>query len=198
MRNAPYLIQCSNKINIFIGKIAYTVCMFRHGEMHFLPHARRITQHRDRTRRGNSAFPFQLVFRIRSCILSFGAHISSWSRTWDTTLICGLNHGWNRTLSLPSMRPWLLFWSLPCAVTFTLHLASSFDANSATSLCSMLLPSFTSSAFGAINFQFHNNSSFIVFQTEGKSQCLLKTSAGFFFPAMWWIMPAATAYRTRW
>jgi len=26
------------------------------------------------------------------------AHISSWSRTRDTTLIRGLNHGWNRTI----------------------------------------------------------------------------------------------------
>jgi len=46
----------SNKIDIFIGKIAYTVRMFRHGEMLLLPHARRIAQHRDRTRRGNSHF----------------------------------------------------------------------------------------------------------------------------------------------
>jgi len=46
----------SNKIDIFIGKIALTVRMFRHGEMLLLPHARRIVQHRDRTRRGNSHF----------------------------------------------------------------------------------------------------------------------------------------------
>jgi len=72
--------------------------MFRHGEMHLLPHARRIMQHRDRTRRGNSAFPFDTVFRIWSCVFSFGAHISSWSRTRDTTLIRGLNHGWNRVI----------------------------------------------------------------------------------------------------
>jgi len=81
-----------------IGKIAYTVRMFRHGEMQLLPHARRIMQHRDRTRRGNSAFLFDIVFRIWSCVFSFGAHISFWSRTRDTTLIRGLNHGWNRTI----------------------------------------------------------------------------------------------------
>jgi len=46
----------SNKIDIFIGKIACTVRMFRHGEMLLLPHARRIAQHRDGTRRGNSHF----------------------------------------------------------------------------------------------------------------------------------------------
>jgi len=46
----------SNKIDIFIGKIAHTVRMFRHGETLLLPHARRIVQHRDRTRRGNSHF----------------------------------------------------------------------------------------------------------------------------------------------
>jgi len=63
-----------------------------------LPHARRITQHRDRTRHGNSAFPFHFAFRIGSCIFSFEAHISSWSRTRDTTLIRGLNHGWNRII----------------------------------------------------------------------------------------------------
>jgi len=78
---------------IFIGKIDYTVCMFCHGEIDLLAQARRIIQHRDRTRRGNSAFPFQLVFRIRSRIFSFGMHIGSRSRTQDTTLIRGLNHG---------------------------------------------------------------------------------------------------------
>jgi len=77
-------------------------------------------------------------------------------------------------LSLPSIRLWLLFWPLPCAVAFTLCLASSFDANSATSFCSMSLHSFVSSADGAINFQFQNCSGFIAFQTEGKSQCFLK------------------------
>jgi len=46
----------SNKIDIFIGKIVCTVRMFRHGEMLLLPHARRIVQHRDRRRRGNSHF----------------------------------------------------------------------------------------------------------------------------------------------
>jgi len=91
----------SNKIDIFIGKIAYTARMFRHGKMLLLPHARRIVQHRDRTRRGNSAFPFHFVFRIGSCVFSFMAHISSWSRTQDTTLIRGLNHGWNRTIVTP-------------------------------------------------------------------------------------------------
>jgi len=96
LRNTPCLIKCSNEIDIFIGKIAYTVCMFHHGEIQLLPHAPRIAQHRDRTRRWNSAFPFQLVFRILSCVFSFGAHISSWSRTRDATLIRGLNHAWNR------------------------------------------------------------------------------------------------------
>jgi len=104
------------------------------------------------------------------------------------------------SLSLPSMRLWLFFWPLPCAAAFTLHLALSFDTNLATSFCSMLLPSCASSAGGAINFQFQNSSGFIMFQTEGRSQCLLKISAGFFLPAMWWmlIVPAATAYRTLW
>jgi len=50
----------SNKIDIFIGKIAHTVRVFRHGEMLLLPHARRIAQHRDRTRRGNSHFSVPL------------------------------------------------------------------------------------------------------------------------------------------
>jgi len=72
--------------------------MFRHGEMLLLPHARRIICHRNRTQRGNSSFPFHFVFRIRSCIFSIKAHISSWSRTRDTTSIRGLNHGWNRTI----------------------------------------------------------------------------------------------------
>jgi len=86
------------QFDIFFGKIAYTVRMFHHGDMLLLPHARRIVHYRDRTRHGNSSFPFHIVFRIGSCIFSFRAHISSWSRTRDTTLIRGLNHGWNRTI----------------------------------------------------------------------------------------------------
>jgi len=72
--------------------------MFRHGDIHLLPQALWIVQHRDRTRHGNSAFAFHFVFRIGSCNFSFGAHINSWSGTRDTTLIRGLNHGWNRTI----------------------------------------------------------------------------------------------------
>jgi len=84
---------------------ACTVCMFCHSEIQLLPHARRIIHHCDRTRHGNSAFPFHFVFRIGSCIFSFGAHISSWSRTRDTTLIRGLDHGWNRTFIRSYNRP---------------------------------------------------------------------------------------------
>jgi len=165
--------------------------------------ARRIVQHRDRTRRGNSSFPFHFVFRIGSCIFPFEAHISSWSRTRDMTLIRGLNHGWNSTIVTP-----LRWWDCDCS--FDLHLVrqpshytwhrASTPIRQHSSAQAMLLPSFTSSVFGAINFQFQNNSGFIVFQTGGKSQCLLKMLAGFFFPAMWWmlIMPAAIAYRTQW
>ena len=144
--------------------------------------------------RSNLCSRFNLVSFPLGCTLVLGLELGTrlWFVDWVMDEIV--------PLSLPLMRLWLLFWPLPCAVTFTLCLTSSFDTNSATSFCSMLLPSFTSSAFGAINFQFQNNNGFIVFQTEGKSQCLLKISAGFFLPAMWWIlmMPAATAYRTRW
>jgi len=69
MRNAPCLIECSNKIHISIGKIACTVRMFCHGEMRLLPCARRIVQHRDGTRRGNSSFPFHFVFCIGSIVV---------------------------------------------------------------------------------------------------------------------------------
>jgi len=98
MRKAPCLIEHFQEIDIFFGKIACTVRMFRHGEMLLLPHAHRIARHRNRTRRGNSSFPFHFVFRIRHCVFSSRAHISSWSRTRDTTSIRGLNHGWNRTI----------------------------------------------------------------------------------------------------
>jgi len=40
------------------------VRMFHHGDILLLPHARRIVHYRDRTRRGNSSFPFHIVFRI--------------------------------------------------------------------------------------------------------------------------------------
>jgi len=56
MQTAPCLIECFHKIDIFFGKIAYTVRMFRHGEMLLLPHARRIVRHRNRTRRGTHRF----------------------------------------------------------------------------------------------------------------------------------------------
>ena len=90
---APCLINCSNKIDIFIGKIVCTVRMFHHRDVLLSPQACRIVQHRDGTRRGNSTFLFHFAFRIGSCVFSFGAHISSWSGTRDTTLIRGLNHG---------------------------------------------------------------------------------------------------------
>jgi len=38
------LIEHFHKIDIFFGKIACTVRMFRHGEMLLLPHARRMSQ----------------------------------------------------------------------------------------------------------------------------------------------------------
>ena len=146
-------------------KIVYTVRMFHYGDILLLPHTRRIVQHRNRTRCGNSSFPLHFAFRIGSCIFSFWAHISSWSRTRDTTLIFCLNHGWNRSVVTPLDENVivLLTLQLPCAVAFTLYLASSFDTNSATSFCATLLPSFAFSALGAINFQFQNNSGFIVF-----------------------------------
>jgi len=97
-RNSSMFAQILQQDWHLIGKIAYTVHILRHGDIHLLPQARRITQQRDRTRRGNSAFLFHFVFRIRSCIFSFGMHIGSGSRTWDTTLIRGLNHGWNRII----------------------------------------------------------------------------------------------------
>jgi len=95
------LIEHSNKLDIFIGKTAHTARMFRHGEMVLSPHARRNTRHHNRTRRGNSSFPFHFVFRIGSCVLSTRGHISSWSGTRDTTPIRGLNHGWNRAIVTP-------------------------------------------------------------------------------------------------
>jgi len=84
MQKAPCFGRMLQQDRHLIGKIAGTVRMFCHGEMHLLPQARRIVQHRDGTRRGNSAFPFQLVFRIVSCVFSFGVHIGSWSGTRDT------------------------------------------------------------------------------------------------------------------
>jgi len=142
----------SNKIDIFIGKIDYTVRMFRHGEILLLPHSRRIVQHCDRTRRGNSHFcstlcsALDLVSFPSGCTSVLGLELGTRLRfvDWITGEIV--------PLSLPLMWTWLFFWPLPCAVAFTLYLASSFDTNSATSFCLMLLPSFTSSALGAINF----------------------------------------------
>jgi len=96
-RNSSMFIEHSNKIDIFLGKIHHMVCMFRHCNVLLLPKVCRNVQHRDRTWRGNSSFFSRLMFRIQSCILFLGIHSSSRSRTRDTTLIRGLNHGWNRT-----------------------------------------------------------------------------------------------------
>jgi len=96
-RNSSMFVEYSNKNDIFIGKIDYAVRRFRYCNRLLLPQVHRNTQHCDRTRRGNSSFRSHLVFRIQSCIFSSGMHSSSRSRTWDTTLIRGLNHGWNPT-----------------------------------------------------------------------------------------------------
>ena len=139
--------RCSKKIDIFIGKIACTVRMFRHGKMHLLPQARRIAQHRERTRRGNSSFLFQLVFWIRSCVFVLRAHISSWLRTRDTTAIHGLNHGWNRVIATcgrirkknklcnsknnrPTCHPWasVKFWWLTMQMPTDWHATHSLLA----------------------------------------------------------------------
>jgi len=102
-RNSSMFDRQSNKIDIFVGKIGYTARMLSSwwDALQLLPHVRRITQHHDRTRRGNPSFPFDFVFWTRSCIFSFRAHISSWSRTRDMILIRGLNHGWNCTIVTP-------------------------------------------------------------------------------------------------
>jgi len=87
--------------------------------MLLLPQIRRDAQHRDGTHRGNSTLRSLLVFRIRSCILFLGMHIGSRPRTWDTTRILGLNHGWNRTCVQMLCHPATLFsdntcWSRIC------------------------------------------------------------------------------------
>jgi len=92
-QNTPCCVKCSNGIDISIDKIAHTVRMFCHCNVLLSPQVHMIVQHRDRTRRGNSSFHSLLVFRIRSCVLFLGMHISSRSRTRDTTLIRGPNHG---------------------------------------------------------------------------------------------------------
>jgi len=96
-RNSSMFVEYSNKIDIFNGMIAYTVRRFCHCNTLLLPQVRRNIQHRDNTRRGKTSFRSHLMFPIQSCIFSLGMHSSSRSRTRDMTLICGLNHGWNRT-----------------------------------------------------------------------------------------------------
>ena len=100
-RNVACHVECSNEIDILNGNIDCAVRMFRHCDALLLPQVLRIAQHRDETRRGNSSFCSLLVFRIGSCILFLGMYISSRSRIGDTTLIRGLNHGWNHTLITP-------------------------------------------------------------------------------------------------
>ena len=63
----------SNKIDIFIDKIACTVRMFRHGETLLLPHARRIAQHCDRMRnceelRGSNRHGLRQPEELRSSV----------------------------------------------------------------------------------------------------------------------------------
>jgi len=98
-RNSSMFVEYSNKIDIFIGMIACTVRRFCHCNTLLLPQVCRNMQHRDRTQRRKTSFRSHLMFRIQSCIFSFGMHSSSRTRTRDTTLIHGLpvNHGWNCT-----------------------------------------------------------------------------------------------------
>jgi len=89
----------SNKIDIFIGKIAYTVRMFRHGEILLLPHARRIAQHRDRTHRGNSHFRSTLCSALdlvsfplgRTSVLGLELGTQLWFVDWITGEIVPLS-----------------------------------------------------------------------------------------------------------
>jgi len=92
-QNTPCFVEYSNEVDISISTIAYTVRTFCHCNMLLLPQVRRNAQHRDRTRRAKTSFRSHPMFRIRSCVFSFGMHSSSRSRTRDTILICGLNHG---------------------------------------------------------------------------------------------------------
>jgi len=125
-----HVIECSNKIDIFVGKIHCTVRMFRHGETLLLPQAHRNMHYRDETRRGKHHFvPIScsgsnLASFPLGCTAVPGPELGTrlWFVDWITDETA--------PLSLPSMRLWLLFWPLTCVVTFTLYLASSFDANS--------------------------------------------------------------------
>jgi len=72
------MCDLKEKIQDPISEIAHTVRMFHHGDVLLLPHAHRTAQHRDRTRRGNSAFPFHFAFRIEDVHL-VGAVDQTWS-----------------------------------------------------------------------------------------------------------------------
>jgi len=98
----------SNKIDIFIGKIACTVRMFRHGEMLLLPHARRIAQHRDGTRRGNSHFRSTLCSALdlasfpsgRTSVLGLELGTRLWFLDWITGEITPLSLSLSDTMCL--------------------------------------------------------------------------------------------------
>jgi len=55
-RNTAHIVEHSNEIDIFIGKIHHTVRMFCHDDAHLLPQAHRNAHCHDRTRRGKHHF----------------------------------------------------------------------------------------------------------------------------------------------
>jgi len=103
-----WALQCSgstsmfvehlHKIDISLARLIARRACFVIVMSSLLPPIRRNVQHCDRTSHGNSFLCSLSMFRIRSCILFRGMHSSSRSRTWLTTRILGLNHGWNSTL----------------------------------------------------------------------------------------------------
>jgi len=186
-RNSSTFVDHLHKIDIFIGEIDYTLCMFHHCKLCLLLYHQSVGMHNVMIEHVVETHHFvhfecstlDLVCCSLGCTVVLGLKLGS------RLEFLGWITGEIAPLSLPSIQLWLLFWPLLCAVTFTLHLALSFNTNSATSLSSLLPFSFASTVPCPIIFQFQNSSGFIVFQTEGKSQCLVKISAGFFLPATW-------------
>jgi len=158
MRNS-WAFQCTRNSSIFfdylkqdwhlIVKIDCTVRMFRRCNTLLSLQNRRNVQHRDRTWRVNSSFRSLRMFRIQSCILFLGMHSSSGSRTWGTTWILGLNHGWNRTFVVVSS---LLRGSVPFLTSSKMNSLSIFQSMCASSLMSMAVAWVASPSCSSVTF----------------------------------------------
>jgi len=185
-RNSSMFVSHRSKIDILLTSLITRCACFVIVIPLLLPPIHRNVQHHDRTRRGNSTLCSLWMFRFESCILFLGMHSSSGSRTRIMTQILGMNHGWNHTFITRLDEAMIAL--LTFALCGNLHIVLSIELRHQFGNILLFNVAFFLRSRCSLSHQlpfFQISSGFIVFQTEGGSQCILKMSAIFFFPATW-------------